>query len=92
MVVAAKRWDYRVVRKAVDGGHTYGIHEVGYDAKGAPDEISPTSVEAWDESVENLRTHMEWMMDAFSLPVLDYDTLLQGEASHQKKDEATGLA
>lgn len=74
MVVKDKLyWDYRVIKRVVDGEDTFGIYEVFYDENDLPFICTEKSCAPYGDDFMELKEDVRWMMDALSMPVLDYD-------------------
>jgi len=73
-------WNHRVVRRTYpDGSVLLGIHEAFCDSEGrvwgiTEDPIAPL-VEAPEETVDDLKKVIGWMLNACDAPVLDYDKI-----------------
>lgn len=63
-------WNYRVLR--YQSGDV-GIHEVYYDDDGKAVSCTVDEIGAMGADLDELRSDLEHMMRALSLPVLDYD-------------------
>jgi len=78
-------WNYRIVRKKIlcqgSNSHeehwmySYGIHEAYYDLNGKVGAITDEPEELWGDTIEELRHSWMGMVEAFGLPVLDYDDI-----------------
>lgn len=73
-------WNYRVLRRSwlhINGDveHTFAIHEVYYNDDGVPNSCSKDSIEPHGESMEELQKDFRRQLEAFSKPVLCYETL-----------------
>ncbi len=64
-------WNYRVVRK---NGYL-GIHEVYYDDSGNIHNLSIEPVSLVYEDLEQIKTNLEWMMDALGKNVIDFEQI-----------------
>ncbi len=63
-------WNYRIVKKTVDGEDLYGIHEYYYDADGRYG-WTEDAVEVIADSVEGIKWVLESMMLALDRPVIE---------------------
>lgn len=71
-------WNYRVVKRTVNGTVMFEIYEVYYDETGDIEAMSLSSMSPYGEDdVQELRSDLIYMIQAFSKPVLDYDDLLR---------------
>ena len=68
-------WNHRVVRKHYEAETMLGIHEVFYDAEGAPDMVAVNPVEVCGETLEELAETLNWMLKALGEPILEYDDI-----------------
>lgn len=73
-------WNYRIIKETLTGpdGDTadcYGIHEVYYDPDGKPTGWSD-AIQPYGETLDDLKTDMSLMMQAFEKPVLDMVVLM----------------
>ena len=67
-------WNYRMVHhKEKNGEEWYGIHEVYYNADGAPCMMSDEPCFPSGESKKELMNDISMMTTAISTPVLKYD-------------------
>ena len=67
-------WNYRVVRKTVNGETIFGIHEGYYDDNGNLEGITEDPVEIYAEgSVENLGEVMKWVIQALEAEPIIYE-------------------
>lgn len=81
-------WNYRIVRKNIDGTQRYGIHEAYCDEKGLVFAITvePVSLVSFkehdDDSTpeEMLKIQLGWMMKATEKPTLDWDKIPENDA------------
>jgi len=64
-------WNHRVMKHHDCGEDWYGIHEVFYDENGEVDGWAE-SADVTGESLNDLRTALDWMLDCLDKPVLDY--------------------
>lgn len=69
-------WNYRVVRKRVllgdePPGQYFAIHEAYYDNEGKIEYLTHGEITPNGESVEELKSDISLMMEAFDEPVLD---------------------
>lgn len=70
--MSSTSWDYRVVRRVVDGEVVFGIHE-GYYGLGEVGSTAWTAdpVTIVADSVEGLRTELGHVVAALERPVID---------------------
>lgn len=78
------KWNYRLVRRGLwEGGHEgplddsyyyYSIHEAYYDDDGLCAFLTQDGIDVYGETVEECKRAYELMKEAFSLPILDYET------------------
>jgi hypothetical protein len=72
-------WNYRIVRKQVDGEHYFQIYEVYYEGKGISDKnikyMSQEPIAPFGHSKKELKHDMKIMSQAFKLPVINYEKL-----------------
>lgn len=71
-------WNYRIVKRIYpeyNNQITYSIHEVYYDETDTIIGFKTDSVPMCAESVEKLRELYNEYVDAFKLPVLDYNNI-----------------
>lgn len=61
-------WNYRVM--SLDGGKSFGIHEVYYDDEDKPKAYTLNSVRAFGESIEELKIDISRMLKATEKPIL----------------------
>jgi len=63
-------WNYRVLKKTLDEGEVYEIHEVYYKGNAihmwSEDPISP-----YGESLEELKKDLQYQLEALELPILE---------------------
>ncbi len=65
-------WNYRVVRKVIDGKPHYGIHEVYFDEKtGEPVMATELPEFPYSEELATLKEDVEWMLKSFDHEVLN---------------------
>jgi len=70
------KWNYRVLRHT-DGGvdsneEYFMVHEVYYEDDGKPSICTSNECKPFGNTLEELKSDMEMMVDAFEKPVLDY--------------------
>lgn len=67
-------WNYRVIRHIAAGasGDWFAIHEVYYDADGAPCAVSEKPISPHGETRDDLLTDLRMMQEAADKPTLDY--------------------
>lgn len=63
-------WNYRVVKTAVDGEESYGIHEVYYDEAGKPQMFSADPCPVYSETLEGLQKEIARFEAALGRPAL----------------------
>ena len=68
-------WNHRVVRKHDEAETMLGIHEVFYDAEGAPDMVTVDPVGVSGETLEELVETLDWMRKALGQPILEYSDI-----------------
>jgi len=68
-------WNYRVLRRLIEGTDTFQIHEVYYREDGGIHAFTEDPVEGFGESLEELKRDLRWMLEACDKEVLDYDVL-----------------
>ena len=61
-------WNYRVM--SLDGGTSFGIHEVYYDPDNKPKVYTLNSVRPHGESLEELKLDLSRMLKAAEKPIL----------------------
>ena len=83
-----KMWNYRIVRKKERTHYTYAIHEAYYDKKGKVGLITQDPIKPFGENIEELRHSWLMMAEAFSQPVLDYDSI--PEPGYDRKEDPVG--
>ena len=66
-------WNYRITKHEDKGEEWYGIHEVYYDKDGDPDMISENPIAAHGLTVDEIRSDLDMMRQAFDKPVVNYD-------------------
>jgi hypothetical protein len=66
-------WDYRIIKKVVDGEETYGIYEVFYDENDKPFICTEKPCSPYGDSPAELAEDMKWMQEAFDMPILNYE-------------------
>ena len=81
-------WNYRVVRKKERTYYTYAIHEAYYDKKGKVGLITQEAINPFGENIEELRHSWLMMAEAFSQPVLDYDSI--PEPGYDRNEDPLG--
>lgn len=54
----------------LDGGKSYEIHEVYYDAGGKPNSYTMNAVKPFGEDLRELRQDLMWMLKALEEPIL----------------------
>ena len=74
-------WNYRLVKKDVDGAVAYAICEVYYDDDGKPS-VCSAPVAPFGSTVEEIRIDLERMAVALSMTTLD-----ESHFTGTKKDE-----
>ncbi len=62
-------WNYRIIERLQQGTTTYGIHEVYYDNNNQITNWSEP-MDAYGESLEELKSDLEAQLKAFDKPVL----------------------
>ena len=66
-------WNYRVVRKVVDGVETFGIHEAFYESrKDTHPSITVDPVEPYGDSLEELKDSLKRMKKALKKPTIEF--------------------
>lgn len=63
-------WDYRVVKTISNGEEYYSIHEAYYNEEDQASSITEDPVEAFGNSLEELKLDLERMLEALNKPVL----------------------
>lgn len=63
-------WNYRVMKKNIAGEDCYAIHEVHYDVKGNKEHTVEDVSAGNMESVAELRTVLQMMLEACDEPAL----------------------
>lgn len=71
-------WNYRVVRKEylhIDGSveEYFGIHEVYYEDDNSGMSATENPIAPDGETIDELKSTLTLMLEAFNKPVLDYD-------------------
>jgi hypothetical protein len=61
-------WNYRVM--SLDGGKSFGIHEVYYDPDNKPKAYTLNSVRPFGESLDELRKDISLMLKAAEKPIM----------------------
>ena len=69
-------WNYRVMKKRIDGEDVFEIHEVYYHPDGRIHTWSEDPVIPYRETPEELKQDILMQSGALERPVLDYDTLV----------------
>ena len=68
-------WNYRVVRTEEEQYDSYQLYEVYYDDDGKIEGMTENAMQPYGESVEELQSDLEYMMEALKQPVLDMKEL-----------------
>ena len=70
-------WNYRIVRR-IDplsaSGYWLGIYEAYYDDEGNCDALTEDAISVEGETLESLHADYRLFAEAFTKPVLDYET------------------
>ena len=67
-------WNYRIVKRMTAAEETYAIHEAFYEeGEERPHSITEDPVHVLGETVGELEADFAMMMEAFALPVLNYE-------------------
>lgn len=86
-------WDYRVVKRVQTMGRetffTYAIHEVYYDEKNNPHSVTETSVEPMGKTPIELARDWYLMGKALTMPVIDYDDIVNLDKDDFTLEELT---
>jgi hypothetical protein len=69
------RWNYRVIRHTGVSAESayFAIHEVFYDEKDEPASCTSKSIDVSGETVEEMRSSLQRMLQALDKPILDYN-------------------
>ena len=67
-------WDYRIIWRECLNSKAYEIYEVYYDREGKVSSWTYEGASATGNTLEELKESFELYKQAFSRPVLDYDT------------------
>jgi hypothetical protein len=65
-------WNYRVVKRNMDGDILYGIYEVYYDGD-RPVYITTNPIHAHGDTKEELKSDVVRMLNAFDKSILTYE-------------------
>jgi hypothetical protein len=65
-------WNYRVMRKTVDGETSWGVHEVFYDDDGRVTGWTPEPVAVAGDSLEEIQQQLARMAEAAERPPLEF--------------------
>lgn len=68
-------WNYRIMKRVIDGVDVHEIHEVYYNPDGSIKAWTETSITPTGEDLEELKKDFSHQLLAFDSPVLDYDAL-----------------
>jgi len=68
-------WNWRVVRKTVEGKAIYAVHEAYYDGSGRIWAVTEESAAAQGGSVKELEDELRQQLGALDKPILDYDDI-----------------
>ena len=72
-------WNYRVIKRILEGESAFGIYEVYYDDSGAPSACSSSPCEPFGETPEDLKIELDMMRKATEQPTLNYDDFSRDE-------------
>lgn len=75
MIDLGSHWNYRVVKRTVNGVVTYAIHECYYDGAHQIESVTKDPTAPVEDSAEDLQETLTRMLRACKSPAVDYDKL-----------------
>lgn len=75
-------WNHRVMKRKLESGDFYGIHEVFYNEDGSIWSYTVDPIEVVGESIDELKQTLEWMLKCLDNPIL-----VDGEFDYTTKSE-----
>jgi hypothetical protein len=63
-------WNYRVIKRKIEGGSTFGLHEVYYKKNGKIVTWSEDAIAPYGEKLKGLKADLKLLKKAFEMPTL----------------------
>lgn len=83
-------WNYRVVRVEEEEYDSYQLYEIYYDDDGKIEYMTENAMQPYGESIEELRSDLEFMMEALRHPALDMKELEKSFEQNSRWEDIVG--